>query len=464
MSPERLEPLPAGRALSRRSSAAALRVIRQWQSPTEELRHAPDSIGIRLAVWTLGAALAAALAATPFVPVDRVVSSSAGEIVSTAPLNTFQALDPSIVRRIDVKEGQEVKAGQLLATLDPTVAQADVAQLRQQVAGLDAEIARTRSERAGGPFEIPTSLPAGALPYWTLQRSLFDQRAASLVAQLKSFDEKIGTANATLAKLQGDTARYAERDQILKQIEDMRSTLYKSGASSLVSLLEANDARLQLLQQLDDGHNSLVEAQHQLASQQADREAFLQGWRVGIDQELVTALNARDTATAALEKANRHEDLVRLTAPEDAVVLSVAELSGGSVLKQGDEILKLAPLDAPVEAEIHLPAREIGFVRAGDPAAIKIDSYASYEHGAGEGHLGWISEGAFTESDNGQPLTPFYKARVQIDRLDFRDLPKGFRLIPGMTLTTDVKVGTRSVFAYVLGGFTRGTGEPMRGP
>ena len=464
MLPERLEPLPAGRALSRRSQSAALRVIRQWQSPTEEIRHASDPISVRVAVWALAVALAGALAATPFVPIARVVSSSSGEIVSTAALTTFQALDPSIVRRIDVKEGQEVKAGQLLATLDPTVAQADVGQLRQQVQGLDAEIARARAEQAGVVFTIPKDLPSGALPYWTLQRSLFDQRVASLAAQLKSFDEKIATANATLAKLEGDSARFAEREKIVKQVEDMRSTLYRSGASSLVSLLEANDARLQLLQQLDDGHNGLVEAQHQLASLKADRDAFLGGWRVAIDQELVTALNARDTAAASLDKANRREDLVRLTAPGNAVVLSVAKLSGGSVLKQGDEILKLAPRDAPVEAEIHLPARDIGFVRPGDPVVVKVDAYSSYEHGTADGHLSWISEGAFTNGDDGQSVPAFYKARIHFDALKFEDLPKNFRLVPGMTLTADVKVGKRSAFSYIMGGFMQGMGEPMRGP
>ncbi len=219
-----------------------------------------------------------------------------------------------------------------------------------------------------------------------------------------------------------------------------------------------------VLQSLDDGHNGLLEAQHQLAGLQADRAAFLAGWRVAIDQDLVTALNARDTAAAARDKADRMRDLVRLVAPADSVVLSVSRLSGGSVLKQGDELMKLAPLDAPVEAEVHLPARDIGFVRAGDPVTLKVDAYNSYEHGSAEGRLSWISEGAFTEDDDGQAVAPFYKARVSIDRMDFTDLPKTFRLVPGMTLKADVRVGSRSVFTYIMGGFFRGMGEEMRGP
>ena len=450
--------------LSRRSQSAALRVIRQWQSPTEEIRHAPDPMGVRIAVWTLALVLAGSLAATPFIPIERVVTSSSGDIVSIHPLTTIQALDPSIIRSIDVKPGQEVATGQVLATLDPTVATSDVVQMQQTVTALDAEIARCRAEMAGTAFAVPPALPPGALPAWSQQKALFDQRASSFASQAQSFDEKIRTTEATVVKLQGDETRYTQREAITRQVEDMRDTLYKSGASSLVSLLQSTDARLQLLQSLDDGHNGLIAARHQLAAQKADREAFVQGWEVALDQELVTALNGLDSAAASLEKARRHEDLVRFTAPEPSVVLSVSKLSTGSVLAQGDEILRLAPLDGPVEAEIHILARDIGFVRPGDPVAIKVDAYNSYEHGEALGHLGWISENAFTQDDDAQPLPPFYKARVAIDALHFTDLPPTLRLAPGMTLQADIGVGSRSVFRYIMGGFFHGTGEQMRGP
>ncbi len=447
-----------------RPDPRALRVIRQWQSPTEEIRHAPHPLGARAAVWTLALVLSGALAATPFIPIEKTVLSDSGAIVSTEALTTFQALDPSIIRSVDVKEGQRVERGQLLATLDPTFAAADLGQLQLQVAALGAQIARARAELAGKPFAVPSTVPPEALPSWAQQKALFDQRASQYAAQLKSLDSKIGGAQATLVKLAGDEARYAEREKITQQIEDMRNTLYGKGASSLLSLLEATDTRLQLLQSLDDGHNGLAEAQHDLAAAKADRDAFLQGWVVALNGELVTAQNALDTASASLEKAVRHHDLVRLTAPAPAVVLRVSKLSAGSVLKQGDELLQLAPLDSPVEAEVHLLARDIGFVRPGDPVAVKVDAYDFYEHGEALGHLAWISANAFADDGEDGPSKPaYYKARVALDALRFRDLPADFRLVPGMTLRAEVRVGTRSVFRYILGGLLRGVGDPMRG-
>ena len=453
------------RDLVLRSDLRALRVIRQWQSPTEEIRHEPYPLSIQLSLWSLALVLSGSLASTPFIPIARVVTSTEGQIVSRQAVTTFQALDPSIIRSVDVKEGQTVDRGQLLASLDPTFAAADLGQLRQQVAGLDALLARARAEKAAKPFVIPPALPPAAQAYWTQQKSYFDQRAQQYASQLKGLDEKVSTTEATLAKLAGDQARFAEREKITKQVEDMRTTLYKSGASSLVSLLQASDDRLKLIQSLDNGQGSLSETQHQLASAKADRDAFVQGWSVALDQEIVTAQNELDTAAASLEKAARRQDLVRLTAPRPAVVLSLSKLSVGSVLKQGDELMQLAPLDAPVEAEIHFNARDIGFVRAGDPVALKVAAFNSYEHGEGQGHLTFISENAFTDGDDsGKPQPPYYKARVAIDAMDFHDVTSDFRLVPGMTLTADVRIGTRSAFTYILGGFSRGISETMRGP
>ena len=448
-----------------RASAETLRTIQQWQSETDAIRHAPEPIGARLTIWTLAAMIVVLIGITPFIKIDRVVSSTAGKIISTQALSTFQALDPSIIKSVDVKEGQQVDKGQLLATLDATFAQADVGQLRQQIAGLDAQIARARAEQDKTALVFPADTSTEALPYRAMQKALYDQRASQYASQLRSFDEKIKTTQATIAKLQADEGRYQQRAQISKQVEGMRDTLYKSGSSSLLNLLQANDGRIEMQRTMEFGHNSLIEAQHQVSSLDADREAFVQQWFTTGSQELVTAQNQRDQAMASLLKAAKHQDLVRLVAPEASVVLSVSKLSVGSVLKEGDELMQLVPLSTPMAAEMRIASRDIGFVRPGDHVTLKVEAFNYFEHGKAEGTLDWISEGAFTADEDGKPVdTPFYKARVRIDKLNFIDVPQNFRLIPGMTLTADVNVGTRSVFKYVMGGFFRGMGEAMREP
>src|SRR5262249_20620443 len=152
------------------------------------------------------------------------------------------------------------------------------------------------------------------------------------------------------------------------------------------------------------------------------------------------------------------EDLVRITAPEAGIVLTLAKLSAGSVLKQGDPFITLMPASTPVEAEIRILSRDVGFIRPGDLCTLKIDAFNFVAHGTAEGTLRWISAGAFTQDDDGKPTEPYYKARCSVDATHFSGVPNNFQLIPGMTLEANVKVGTRSVAMYLYDGVARGIG------
>jgi HlyD family secretion protein len=219
------------------------------------------------------------------------------------------------------------------------------------------------------------------------------------------------------------------------------------------------------LRNAEYAHNSLLENQHQLESTISNRDAFIQQSLAQTSQELVTARGQRDTALQQLEKATKHKDLVRLEALEDSVVLKMAKLSVGSVLKEGDPLMFLAPLRSPMEAEVKITTHDVGFIRPGDPVKVKLDTFNFIEHGMIEGTLRWISEGAFTVDDNGAPVQePYYKARVALNDVNLRDVPKDFRLIPGMTLSGDIHIGTRSILMYVVSGALRGMGEAMREP
>jgi hemolysin D len=445
-------------------NAAAIPTIRRFASETAEIREAPEPMGARITVFMLTGMFVCAILIMCVFKIDRLVISLAGRIVPTEQVNVFQALDTSIIKSLDVREGDQVRSGQLLATLDPTFVAADLQQLTFQVASLEAQIARDEAELAGRQFVVPDAVTANLRKYYTLQKELYEQRMAQYTAQINSFDAKIKQTEATAQKYRGDISRYGEREQISKRIEEMRTTLTEHGAGSMLNLLQTQDQRLEMLRFLEFGNNSLKEAEHTVASLKADREAFKQQWFSTLSQELVKARSDFDTANAQWEKASRHHDLVRLTAAEPSVVLTMAKLSVGSVLKEGDSIFTMMPLKSPVEADIHVASRDVGFIRVDDRCVLKIDAFNYAEHGSAEGHVRWISEGAFTSDDNGQPTEAYYKARCTVEATQFINVPENFRLIPGMTLEANLKVGTRSVAMYLLGGMLRGFSGSMREP
>ena len=451
--------------MSPRAASANALALRQLQSETDAIREAPIPQTPRIAVKLLAGMLLCGVAITCVVPVDRVVTSESGKIVSTEAVNVFQALDPSIIKSIDVKEGQSVAKGQVLATLDQTFAAADVDQLRLQLAGLDAQITRAEAELAGTAPVFAVGRDVLHDRYAAIQQALYLQRQAQYTAQLASFTNKVAQTEATIAKLTQDEARYTEREKISAELETMRRYLAEREIGSKVNLLSATDARLEMLRTMENEHNGLVESHRQLDSLRADADAFRQQWAAQLSQELVTARNTRDQAQASLAKALKHQDLVVWRAPEDGVVLTLAKLSVGSVLKPGDQLLTMMPARAPVEAEVHVASRDVGFLRVGDPVTIKVDAFNSAEHGTAEGRVAWISEGAFTTEDDGRlSETAYYKARATIIGTHFKAIPTNFRLIPGMTVIGDIRVGKRSLARYVFGGAIRGFSEGMREP
>ncbi|HZK89107.1 MAG TPA: HlyD family type I secretion periplasmic adaptor subunit [Stellaceae bacterium] len=440
------------------------RQVRIYQSETAEILEGPEPIQTHMTLLVLTGLFACLLLVATFMRVDRVVSSSFGQVVTIDPTVVLGALDQSIIKTIDVREGQQVHKGEVLATLDPTLTTADVGALKAQVANYGAEIARCQAEIAQKPFTMPPSTDPVANTYISAQREYYLQRKAQYDAQVRSYDDQIAQLQATIAKYVNDQTRYGDRVKISKEIEDMRATLAAAQVGSRLNLLTATDQKLEIQRALEFDKNAVAETKHQLDATTATRDAYVQQWFGQASQELVTAQGNRDTATEQLTKATMHQGLVRLEAPEDSMVLKIAQLSAASVLNQGQPLIYLAPLKSPLEAEIRIAARDIGFIRVGDNTTIKLDAYNYIEHGTVSGKVRSISEGAFTTDENNTPVEPYYKVRVTLDPITLHNVPASFRLVSGITLTGDIHVGTRSLFTYVLGGFVRGVDEAMREP
>jgi len=448
------------------------REIRLYQSETAEILEGPDPSQARVTLWVITGMFVALLIVAAVTRIDRVVSSVAAHIVSVDPTIVLGGLDQSLVKTIEVSEGQQVTQGQVLATLDPTFTTSDVDSLKAQVANYEAEVARCTAELSQKPFTMAPSAVPGFAGYVSLQHAYYDQRKAEFDAQVKSYDEKIALQKATLTKYQNDAARYVDRAKISGEIEQMRATLAAAQVGSKLNLLAATDQRLEILRNLESDKNSMIETQHDLDSAVATRAAYIQQWFGETSKELVTAQGQYDTAVAQLTKATKHQDQIRLVAPADAVVLKLAKLSVHSVLNQGEPLIYLSPLKSPVEAELHISTREIGFIRVGDHVTVKLDAFNYVEHGTAEGTVQSISDGSFTTddigvttpADSGQAIEPYYKVLVKFTDTALRNVPAGFRLMPGMTLSGDIHVGKRSLFMYMMRGLVRGFDESMREP
>ena len=159
-----------------------------------------------------------------------------------------------------------------------------------------------------------------------------------------------------------------------------------------------------------------------------------------------------------------------VTAPQDGIVLEVARRSVGSVLREAEPLITLVPANVPLIAEVTLRSADVGYARAGDEVVIKVDAFPFQRHGVLRGLLRSVAQDSRHDQtpEGGAGPAPaggaFHGGQVAL--LDHRlaGLPEGTRIIPGMTLTAEIKVGTRRVISYFLNPLVRGFQESIREP
>lgn len=438
--------------------------IAEFQSDAVELEERAPPRVARMTLYCVTALIAAAIIWASVSSIDEVVIAP-GKLVTTQPTIVVQPLETSIIRTIEVKAGEVVHAGQTLATLDATFSQADVDQQRAKFSALDAQVRRIEAELAGDDY----TKMAGDTPDQMLQAQLFGQRRAFYVAQLQNFDQQIAGQSAALLASKNQEAVLNDRRDGLSQIEAARERLYNKQSGSLITLLGSRDARLDVESDLTAVRGRADEAAHAYAKLTADRQAFIEDFRRAAMEQLVELRGQRDMADEELKKMALRRNMVALTAPADSVVLDLAQRSVGSVVREAEPVVTLVPINVPLEAEVSINTRDIGRVAVGKEARIKLDAYPFQKYGTATGEVRTISQDTFLtggqqEAPTNQPAAPFFKARILLadTRLNATDVP--VRLLPGMTVTTEIKVGNRTVISYFLYPLLRGLDNAIREP
>lgn len=446
-----------------------LPAILEFQWPSTAIANAPIPRSARGIVWVISSMVVVLVAIMGLIPIDEVVTAK-GKVVSQSPIILVQPLETAIVRSIEVREGQHVRAGDVLAHLDPTFAAADVATLATEVSNLEADVARLQAEYASKPFVY-----TGVDPTWLLQSAIYSHRLAEFESKLDNFRQRTDQLASVISRAQSDAAGFRERLSVAQTVEDMRKQLEVTQAGSKLQLLLATDTRAEMARSLANAEQTAEGAKRDLAALEAERNGYVQGWRADVAQSLADATEKLSKAREELNKAQLRRQMVELRSDRDAIVQSVAKVSVGSVLQSSEHFITLVPSDVPLEIEANIVGRDDGFVHVGDPVAIKFDTFPYSQYGMAEGAVRILSPDSFTAQDEARNPTGaiaapvastelFYRTRISIHRVALRDVPASFHVTAGMPVTCDIKVGKRTVLKYLLGRVMPLLEEGMREP
>lgn len=428
----------------------------------DEIERRPLPPYARITVHVLAAMLVCFLGWASVAEIDEVVKAQ-GRLTTPSANIVVQPIETSIIRSIDVRIGQVVKKGQRLATLDPTAADADQAQLRLKFDSLDTQVKRLEAELSGRSMPAETGKVSADTQ---LQDKLAGERRANFAAQMARLDENIAKTRATLETNLHDQQVMADRTKSLREVESMQERLVDQKFGAKVNLLDARNKRMEVERDYTLAKNQEPEIRRTLAGLEAEKRAFVNGWRQKIMEDMLNLTRERDATAEQIKKGTLRRDKVILTAPADAMVQDIAKLSQGSVAQAAEKLFTLVPLGTALDAEVQIDSLDVGHVKPGDVAHIKLDAFPFQKHGTLEAKVRTLSEDAFKrETPNSATGTDaYYVSRIDLGNGKLKNMDPHARLLPGMTLTAEIVVGKRTVLSYLLWPLTKGLDEAIKEP
>jgi len=391
--------------------------------------------------------------------IDEIVTAP-GKLISAVPNLTVQPLETAIVQSVEVRPGQVVKQGQRLAALDATFAGADQAQVKALLVQIDGRIQRIGRELnllERGAAELTTLLPRGDFEAGAkgsqLQGEIQAARLANYFSRMRAQQEGMARLEATLKTNRQDQDMLAQRLKSVVEVEQMQERLVSQQFGAKRQLLEARERRQEIERELQLAANREQEIVKDIASQKAEQQAFRNEWRQRLLEEQAELFKERGNLTAQLEKADRRKSLIELVAPADGIVLETPQRSVGSVVPAAEVMFTLVPLDSPLQAELRIAARDVGFVKPGDPVKVKLDAFPFQKFGTLKGEITTVSEDAFTK-DRGDLQSPnmgsYYLARVKLASLTLERRTDEVLIRPGSSLSGEIRIGQRTVMSYFI--------------
>jgi len=444
-----------------------------------EIVETPPSPIIHAIGATIVAFFCMALIWASFGHVD-IIATASGKIVPSGRVKLIQPFETGVVRAIHVRDGQSVKAGDVLIELDPTMTTAEQEHIRSDLVAAQLDIARLHAvlsdnDNPESAFEAPAgaSVDLIAMQRQFLLRQVEEYRAnlAALDGQRAQKEAEASTIAATIAKLEAN-------GPIIRQRYGIHKALVDKELGSKLTYLET-------LQQLTENENDTSVQRSRLNEAKAAVAAIIQSRAQAVAEfhrklfgELAEAERKAAGLAGDLAKAEERTKLQILTAPVDGVVQQLSVHTVGGVVTPAQQLAVVVPSDTVLEVESAISNRDVGFVHVGQDVQIKVDTFNFTRYGLLHGRVLSVSQDAIvrevppdkgtdkvagaesTSSEpKGQELT--YAVRVSLDQTQIQVDNTLANLSPGMAVTAEIKTGSRAVITYLLSPLLRYAHDSM---
>jgi membrane fusion protein, adhesin transport system len=359
-------------------------------------------------IWIIALVAVVFVVWASFAWVDEIVHAQ-GEVVSSSRPQIIQNLEGGILAELDVAEGDLVQPGQTLARLYGTQYQAAVDDYTDQIATLEIRRQRLDAEIHGETgFDVPASLAARVPEVVASEKAL-------LTARLSDYNARVEGAKAVLEQT-------SEEKSLLEK-------MYKQNVAPLIEVTRARKAN-------SDAKNRLSEAETTTKMERATDFSKVESDLAQLRQKLKLAQDQLSRTT--------------LVAPMRGIVNKLSITTIGGVVRPGEEILQLIPVDEDLFIEASVKPRDIASLREGLDATIKLTAYDYTIYGTLKAKVTFISADTFKdERSRAADGDPHYKVTLAVDRSKLTARQKGLEIRPGMQADVELETGGKTILTYL---------------
>lgn len=376
-----------------------------------------------------------------------VVSIAMGEVVPSTQVKTVQHLEGGIVSDILVREGQKVTRGQPLVVLESTASGSDVAELKINVTSLRVDISRLKAEVAEAKApKFDTDIEADHADLVRQARELFDARRKRLQSRVASQREAIVQRKQDINEI---TTRIRNERKSLALVNEqikISEALMREDLTNRYNHLDLLRAASDLSGRIDEDGVALDRSRAAVKAAQAELDGITTSFLADVREELDEKRRNLRELEQRLEKYEDSLKRTTLRSPVDGVVKTLYVATRGGVVRPGETVVEVVPAEDRLVVEARLPIQDIGYVKAGQTARIKLASRDAVRFRAIDGVVTVISPDTIV-SDQGYA---FYKVRVETEMNHFERGDVRYQLYPGMQVMTSILTGRRSVLEYLL--------------
>lgn len=374
------------------------------------------------------------------------VTRASGRIVPSKQIQIIQNLEGGIVKEILVRQGDEVKAGDVLVKLDRTQFDAEFNRNEEEFLSLEATIARLRAE---SNFEEPDFdenlmndheyMVSRELNLFNARKAEFDASINSLTARLRQIEQELIETEVSLISAKSSSELADKEVELLKP-------LVERGIEPQMELVRAEQRKIEA-----SGDSRIAELGIEIAKKSVEEvnlqiEAERQKFRASVLTELNEAETNRNQLVDSLPALSDRVNRTDVIAPTDGIINQVMVSTIGGVVDSGMPIVELVPLDDTLLVEAEVQPQDIAFLRPGQNARVKLTAYDFARYGALEGSLENISADAIL-NDQEQ-----YVYVIQV-RTEENSLPSDegkLPILPGMVAEVDILNGKKSIMRYLM--------------